>query len=194
MPNLVDRLSRGMAVLGGTVLTLLVILIFVSVVGRGLGTFGHWDWLESVAPGFAAWVVGTGVGPVTGDFEIVEAGIAFAIFCFLPICQLYSGHATVDVFTSLMPARVTQALQTIWEVVLTAALILITVRLLEGTLEKYARGQTTFLLQFPVWWAYAASFAAAVVTSLVGVYCAVARVMELVSGRAILPGSGGAVH
>ncbi|MFO7921397.1 MAG: TRAP transporter small permease subunit [Nioella sp.] len=194
MPNLVDRLSRGMAVLGGSILTVLVILIFVSVLGRGLSTFGHWDWLESVAPGFAAWVVGTGVGPVTGDFEIVESGIAFAIFCFLPICQLYSGHATVDVFTSLMPARVTQMLQTLWEIVLTAVLILITVRLLEGTLEKYSRGQTTFLLQYPVWWAYAASFGAAVVTSLIGVYCAAARVLELVSGRAILPGSGGAVH
>lgn len=194
MPNLVDRLSRGMAVLGGAVLTILVILVFVSVLGRGMNTFGHWDWLEQAMPAFSDWIIGTGVGPVNGDFEIVESGIAFAIFCFLPICQLYSGHATVDVFTSLMPHGVNKFLKTVWEVVLTAVIILITVQLLEGTMEKYTRGQTTFLLQYPVWWAYAASFVAAVASSLVGIYCAVARVLELISGRSILPGSGGAVH
>lgn len=194
MPNLVDRLSRAMAVLGGAVLTILVVLVFISVLGRGISTFGHWDWLESAMPGLSDWIIGTGVGPVNGDFEIVESGIAFAIFCFLPICQLYGGHATVDVFTSMMPTGVNKLLQTIWEVVLAAVLILITVQLFEGTMEKYSRGQTTFILQFPVWWAYAASFVAAVATSLVGIYCAVARVIELISGRAILPGSGGAVH
>jgi TRAP-type C4-dicarboxylate transport system permease small subunit len=194
MPNLVDRLARGMAVLGGMILTVLVILVFVSVLGRGLNTFGNSDWLTGVAGGFADWLIGTGVGPIEGDFEVVESGIAFVIFCFLPICQLYGGHAAVDVFTSLMPAGVNKFLQALWEVVLAGVLILITVQLFEGMMDKYHNGQTSFLLQYPVWWAYAASFVAAIVTSLVGLYCAVARVIEGLSGRAILPGSGGAVH
>lgn len=194
MPNLVDRLSRGMAVLGGMILTIIVILVFISVLGRGLNTLGNSDWLHSVASGFADWLIGTGVGPIEGDFEVVESSIAFVIFCFLPICQLYGGHASVDVFTSMMPGGINKFLQALWEITLTAVLILITVQLFVGTMDKYENGQTSFLLQYPVWWAYCASFIAAVATSLVGVYCAASRVIELVSGRAILPGSGGAVH
>lgn len=194
MPNFMDRLSRGLAVLGGIVLTVLVLLVFVSVLGRGLNTFGNSDWFESLAPGLAEALINTGVGPITGDFEVVESGIAFAIFCFLPICQLYSGHAAVDVFTNMMPKIINRLLQTLWEIVLTAVIILLTVQLFDGMMDKYNRGQTTFLLEYPVWWAYAASFAVAVLSSLVGVYCAVARVIELVSRRNILPGSEGAVH
>jgi hypothetical protein len=41
-------------------------------------------------------------------------------------------------------------------------LILISWRLYEGLLSKMSNGETTFLLQFPIWWAYAASFAASV--------------------------------
>mgnify|MGYP000704408183 CR=1 FL=1 len=186
MPNLVDRLARGMAVLGGMILTVLVVLIFVSVLGRGLNTFGNSDWLTSVAGGFANWLIGTGVGPVEGDFEVVESGIAFVIFCFLPICQLYSGHAAVDVFTSLMPSGVNKFLQALWEVVLAAVLILITVQLFEGMMDKYNNGQTSFLLQYPVWWAYAASLFAAVVAAIVGVYMGAVRTYEFFTGRILI--------
>lgn len=194
MPNLVDRLARSMAVLGGIVMTILVVLIFVSVVGRGLNTFGNSDWLEQSAPGFAVWLIDTGVRPITGDFEIVESGIAFAIFCFFPICQLYGGHAAVDVFTQMMPPFVTRFLQTLWEVVMSAVLILIAVQLFKGMVEKFHNGQTSFLLEFPIWWAYAASFCAALIAVGVGLYVAGARVVEMTSGRAILPGSEGAMH
>ena len=190
----VERLAHGLAVAGGLVLVVLVLMTCVSVLGRGLNTLGNSDWLNALAGGFANWLIGTGVGPVEGDFEVVESGIAFVIFCFLPICQLYGGHAAVDVFTSLMPGGINKILQTLWEIVLAGVLILITVQLFEGTMDKFNNGQTSFLLQYPVWWAYGASFIVAVITSLVSVYCAVARVMELISGRAILPGSGGAVH
>ena len=32
--------------------------------------------------------LGLGLGPVPGDFELVEAGTALAVFCFLPWCHL----------------------------------------------------------------------------------------------------------
>ena len=104
------------------------------------------------------------------------------------------GYAAVDVFTSLLPGGVTKFLLALWEITLAAVLILITVQLFDGMMDKYNNGQTTFLLQYPVWWAYGASFIAAIATSLVGIYCAAARVLEGISGRAILPGSGGAMH
>jgi TRAP-type C4-dicarboxylate transport system permease small subunit len=194
MGKLVERIARVMAITGGVVLTLLVVLTCASVLGRGLNSLGHSDLLTSLSQGAADALIATGVGPVNGDFELVEAGVAFAIFSFLPICQLYSSHATVDVFTNSLPRKVNQALLTFWELVLSAIIVLITWRLFIGTQSKMSYGETTFLLQFPVWWAYGLSFIASAVASLIAIYCAVARIIELFTGRHILPRAGEAAH
>lgn len=187
-------IARLMAILGGLVLTALVVLTCVSVLGRGLNTFGHSDFIEGIAPGFGAWLIGTGVGPVPGDFELVQSGMAFAIFAFLPICQLRGAHASVDVFTNMLPADANRWLAAFWEIVLALVILVIGWRLLIGTLDKFDTGQTTFLLQFPVWWAYALSFFAAVVAGLVGIYCAVGRVMEQWGRGTWLDDGGEAQH
>jgi len=192
MTRAIERLARAMAILGGVVLTALVLLTCVSVLGRGLNSMGHSDWLTTLSQGVADGLIATGVGPVTGDFELVEAGIAFSIFAFLPICQLYAGHATVDVFTSRLSDRANAWLVAFWDVVLTLAILLITWRLSAGLADKYANGETTFLLQFPVWWSYAASLVAAVAAALVGVYMAVIRIIEVISGHTMLSVGGGA--
>ena len=174
-------LARACAATGGLVLLALVILVVVSVTGRGLGTIGHGggpDWL-------------TAFGPVDGDFELVEAGIAFAIFSFLPLAQVTGAHATVDVFTSALPERAQAWLRAFWEVMLAGAILLIARQLWLGLLGKHRSGQTTFILQFPVWWAYAAAFAAAAVAALVAVWCADARLREALTGRRRLPPGGG---
>lgn len=194
MLKLVERIARFMAVIGGLVLSALVVLTCISVLGRGLNTVGHSDSLTALSKWFADTLIASGVGPVNGDFELVEAGVAFAIFAFLPICQLYGSHATVDIFTNSLPRKLNKGVITFWEVVLTGIILLITWRLFAGLESKYAYGETTFLLQFPVWWAYALSFGAACVASLVGVYCAVARVAEFVTGRKFMPYSEEAVH
>ncbi|OSQ46596.1 TRAP transporter small permease [Marivita geojedonensis] len=190
MKTAIERLARAMAILGGVVLTLLVLLTCVSVLGRGLNSMGHSDWLIALSQTVADGLIASGVGPVTGDFELVEAGIAFAIFAFLPICQLYSGHATVDIFTSRLSDRVNTWLVAFWDVVLSLLIWLITWRLFAGLLDKLGNGETTFLLQFPMWWAYAASFVAALVASVTALYCSVGRVAYAVTGRSVLPPSG----
>ncbi len=53
--------------IGGVVLVLLTIMTCISIVGRAGLTIG--------------------LRPVKGDFELIEAGVAFAIFAFLPWCQ-----------------------------------------------------------------------------------------------------------
>ena len=158
MLTLIDRLARFMALIGGLVLVALVILTCLSVLGRGLNTLGHSAFLTGLAPGMADALIASDVGPITGDFELVEAGIAFAIFAFLPICQLYSAHATVDVFTALLPDKPNRALRAFWEVVLALTICLITWRLFIGMQDKMRYGETTFMLQFPIWWAYGLSF------------------------------------
>ena len=172
MHSLVTTLARSMAVLGGLVLTALILLICVSVLGRGGNTFAHWDALETSAPGLSSFLLGTGVGPVPGDYEIVEAAIAFSIFAFLPLCQLKSAHATVEIFTSFLSNRINNSLRAFWEVVLCAAIILITWRLGVGLFDKFGNGETTLLLGIPKWWAYAASLVAAFLASIVAIYCA----------------------
>lgn len=187
MHKAVLLLARGTAILGGFVLVVLVALTTLSIIGRGLSDFLHTEFATSLAGGLAQTLLDLGVGEVRGSYELLEAGVAFAIFSFFPVCQLYGGHATVDIFTSRLPQRVTRALMACWEVVLTAVLILISVQLFGGVQRYYSNGETTLFLQFPVWWAYAASFAASVVTCIVAVYCAAMRVRESLTGQSILP-------
>ena len=187
----VERLAHGLAVAGGLVLVVLVLMTCVSVLGRGLNTLGHSGLLPA---GLAEWLIATGVGPVNGDFELAEAGVAFTIFAFLPLCQFYGAHATVDVFTSGMSSRVNRWLIAFWETLMAVVIVLIAVRLFAGLQDKLRYGETTFLLQFPIWWAYAASFAAALVAALVAIYCAGARLIEALTSRRILPYSEGANH
>ncbi|KAA2313723.1 TRAP transporter small permease [Pseudooceanicola sediminis] len=187
-------LARIMAILGGLVLTVLILLTVVSVFGRTLNGILHWEWLEAIAPGGTKALLDLGVGPVLGDFELVEAGIAFTIFAFLPLTQITASHATVDVFTAILPVTANRVLIAFWEVIFAIAMVIIAWRLYDGMLGKMRYNETTFLLQFPVWWAYAASFGAAVVAAVVTVYTALVRLIELVRDRAILPDHGGAGH
>ncbi|WP_298964732.1 TRAP transporter small permease subunit [uncultured Roseibium sp.] len=194
LSQLVERLARFMAILGGLVLTGLIALTCVSVLGRGLNTLGHSGFLTSLSESGAKALIATGVGPVQGDFELLEAGISFTIFAFLPICQLRRGHATVDVFSTGFPHWLNRFLETFWEVLLSALILLITWRLFVGMQDKMRYEETTFILQFPVWWAFAFSFGAAFVASVVAVYCAVARMTELVTGRRLSSDAEGEVH
>ncbi|MEL7258136.1 MAG: TRAP transporter small permease [Pseudomonadota bacterium] len=191
MPRLVLTLARGMAVLGGLVLTGLILITCVSVLG-GLGnSFFHSVLAETVFPDFAQRGLDLGIGPLFGDTEMVEVGMAFVIFCFLPLCQISGGHASVDIFSSRFPVRVNRALQVVIDVIFAAVLILIALRLYAGLQEKMQYNETTYDLQFPIWWSYAASLTAAGIAALVGVYVAAARVVEVASGRVILPSRQG---
>lgn len=192
-----------MAVAGGFVLSILVAIVVVSIVGRELNSFLHGAFAQGSFKGLADWMLGVQLpgiwgpiklGPVTGDYEIVEAGIAFAIFSFLPLAQITGAHATVDVFTSFLPERPNRFLTAAAELLFALVLVIIAVQLWQGTLSKLDRHQTTFLLQFPVWWAYAASLVGAVIAAVVSVYVAVLRVAEFVTGRKIAPAGEGAEH
>jgi TRAP-type C4-dicarboxylate transport system permease small subunit len=188
MRSIVERVARGFALVGGSVLAALIILVCASVLGRSLNSLLHTELLQSTVPGLANGLLELGLGPILGDFEIVEAGMAFAIFSFLPICQLHAAHASVDIFTARLPDRFNRILRLIIEIVFAAVLILLAWQLLLGGLSKFRSGQTTLLLQFPVWWSYATSILALWIAALVGVYVAATRAVEVVTGqRDLLP-------
>lgn len=194
MQQFMNSLARYMAIIGGVILTLLVLLTCVSVLGRTLNTVFHSGFAQAILGDFAQTILDTGVGPVLGDFELVEAGIAFAIFSFIPLCQISGAHASVDIFTSALPVRVNRFIQMVVEILFAAVLILIAWRLYEGMTSKMRYQETTFLLQFPIWWAYAASLVAACVSAIVSIYVAFVRIAEFFQNRTIIHASGGAEH
>jgi TRAP-type C4-dicarboxylate transport system permease small subunit len=194
MYRLVYGLSRFMAYIGGAMLVLLVILTCVSVIGRSLNGLLHGDLFQTMAPAFATWAIDLGVGPVNGDYELIESGVAFAIFAFLPLCQITNGHAAVEIFTRKFSPWFNRVLQFVIDAVFAAVLLLIAVQLYSGMLSKMKSGQTTFLLEFPVWWAYALSMTGAVVASAVGLFVAIVRLLELLGNKSMLPSAESAQH
>ena len=184
-------IARFMALLGGIVLSVLVLMVCLSILGRTLNGLLHTMVASGVLAGAAQGLIDFGIGPVTGDFELVEAGVAFAVFAFLPLCHITAGHASVDIFTSWMPDGAQRVLNVLIEVLFAVVLVVIAVQLYEGMQSKMRSGQTTFLLQFPIWWAYAASLSGAVVSAIVGVFMAALRIAELVLRRQIFVNAQG---
>jgi len=168
MHQFVHAVARYMALFGGFILICLVIMTCVSITGRELNAFGHApfmkDYLSPIASLFQSF------GPIVGDFELVEAGVALAVMSFLPWCQLNRAHAIVELFTSALPPFINRLLAFIWEVLFAFILVIIAWRLIVGTSDKLRFNETTFMLQFPVWWGYAACSIAAVIACLVALY------------------------
>lgn len=151
------------AMLGGIVLIALTILTVSSVTGRAL--------------------IPIGLGPIPGDFELVEAGVAFAVFAFLPWCQFNRGHASVEIFTQFLPLGVNRVLDVVIDVLMLAVAILLFRQHALGTLDKTSFGETTFILQFPIWWAYAAALSGAFVFVLVASFCLLRSLRTLLIGE-----------
>ena len=187
-------LSRLMAILGGLMLSAVILLTVFAVVTRALDRLFHTMVDNDVMAGLARWMIDAGVGPMLGTFELIEAGIGFVIFAFLPICQITGGHATVDVFTSQMSDGTNRILRAVTEVVFAAVLVLIAVQLYGGLMTKFSSGQVTLELAFPVWYSYAIGLIGATLAAIVSVYLAAIHMIEMVTGRTILPADLGAEH
>lgn len=187
-------LSRLMAILGGLMLSAVILLTVFSVVMRVLDRLFHWMKDADVLAGLGQWMIDAGVGPILGTFELIEAGVGFVVFAFLPICQITGGHATVDIFTSQMSEGTNRVLRAVTEVIFAAILVLIAVQLYGGMMGKLNSGQTTLELSFPVWYSYAIGLSGAALAAVVSVYLAVVRVIEMTTGRVMLPADLGAEH
>ncbi|CUH82060.1 TRAP transporter small permease [Tropicibacter naphthalenivorans] len=192
--RLVLGIARLMAMLGGAVLTLLILITCISILGRASNSVLHAMASAGILPGMAQGLIDAGVGAIRGDFEMVEAGMAFCIFAFLPFCTVTGGHASVDVFTNFLPRGVNRVLEVLIAALFAAVLVVIAMQLNEGFARKLNSGQTSLLLEFPIWWSYALSLFGAVMSAAVGVYVALVRLIELLTGRAIMPNAVGADH
>jgi TRAP-type C4-dicarboxylate transport system permease small subunit len=186
----VRALAYVMAIMGGFVLAAIILMVCASILGRT----ATWLARTETIPGFAAMVATLGIGPVHGDYELLEITMPFVIFAFLPWCQVTAGHASVDIFTDGLRAWARRVLVAVLEVVFAAVLVLIAVQLYDGMLVQQRRGSTTFLLQIPVWRSYQAATIPAAVAALVACWMALVRLAEAASNRSLIRTEAGAEH
>lgn len=151
-----DGLARGLALAGGAVLLLLVALVCVSAVGNAILNLGRAEWLARIAPELSRVVTESGVGPLKAGYELIEIGLAVAVFAFLPWAGMRGAHAKVDIATARLSARSWRMLDRIWLAALALVFAIVAWRMGSGLVGKLRAGDTTFLLGIPLWWAYAA--------------------------------------
>ena len=163
----VRALSRLAAYAGGILLAGLALMTVASIVGRRLS--------------------GLGLGPITGDYELVAHGVALAVFAFLPWCQVERGHVSVDLVADALPARAKAALGLVADALVAAAALVILVQLWAGFGEKFPHGsdaargtlgmgprpffpETTYELEIPVWIPYGAAVVLAALFAATALY------------------------
>jgi len=110
------RLANWTALVGGIVLVALTLMVVASVAGRAM--------------------IGLGLGPVPGDFELVEIGVGVAVFMFLPWCYLRGGHATVDLLYMHMPSWGQKAINIVSDVLMLLVWLVLTWKLWDGLLKR----------------------------------------------------------
>lgn len=164
-----DRIARLLAYLGGFVLILLAIMTVVSTIGRA----------------FVGLQIG--LGPIPGDFELVEAGTAVAVFCFMSWCHLNQGHVTVDIVEDFVPRRANLTLVLIGNILVLMVAFVIAWRLWMGFGEQVTwfsqpirdvlgfgykpfTNNTTYILGMPLWYSYILSVVGAVFFTIISVF------------------------
>lgn len=173
-------LSMALVYFGGFILTSVAIMTVISILGRAFVKYG--------------------LGPIPGDFELVETGCAVAVFSFLPWCQLNRGHVSVDVLVNTFPSKVQAFLILIGDIAISLVAFVIAWRLWMGMGERTVwfsqpvrdvigfgytpfAPETTFILGMPLWYGYALSFIGAVLFTLVAGFTVWRSLNDLLDGR-----------
>ena len=143
MGQLIYQTCRVMTWVGSFVLTLIAIVSVLSIIGRSLTSIG--------------------LGPISGDFELVEAGIAFVVFCFMPWCHLKNGHAIVDMLWNAYPEKVQKFLSILSDALMLSVWIILVWRMIVMMDEYRGYGEVTYILQIPIWMNYAITLPPAVI-------------------------------
>jgi TRAP-type C4-dicarboxylate transport system permease small subunit len=168
--RLVFRLASTVAILGGVALVIVTVVTVVSVAGRAL--------------------IPLGLKPILGDYEIVQIGVLFAIFCSLPLTQYLRGHADVALLTDRFAPRVAAAIELVMDVLTLIAFVFVVWRYTLGMLDKYGNREMTLILHMPVWAIYAAGMVGGLTAVAVAIYCVVRSLANTFSREPVKPEPG----
>ena len=128
-----DRLIRGVALVGGFAVVAVSGITVISVIGRYAFSM-----------------------PVLGDYEIVEYGISFAAFAFLAFTHTADGHLVAEFFSSRMSKRTTQVIDSIQNLILFTILAVLIWRVVIGGFDKFETSDESMFLEMKVWWLHVA--------------------------------------
>ncbi|WP_456390891.1 TRAP transporter small permease [Profundibacter sp.] len=162
-----EKITRTVAYGGGFVLALIALVTVASIIGR--------------------FFLFAGLGPIKGDYEIVEMGSAIAIFAFMPFAQFKRGHVVVDIFTSRLSERFQTFLGFAGDSLIALASGVLVWRFWLGLGEKIPYGsdifrsalsmgykpffvETTYELSVPIWIPYALAFIGAALFFVVSLF------------------------
>lgn len=161
--SVMRRFAAVLAILGGLALIAVMLSTVASVTGRAL--------------------IPLGLSPIRGDFELVELGTGFAVFAFLPWVQINRQHASVEILTMHLSARNNRLIDLVADILMAMIAVLLAWKHWQGTLDKLAYGETTFIIQYPVWWAYASGLVGAIGFVIISLWCVFLSLRALLSGR-----------
>jgi len=179
-----ERISRAFAYAGGVVLAAIALVTVASIIGR--------------------FFLFAGLGPIKGDYEIVEMGSAIAIFAFMPFAQFKRAHVVVDIFTLRLPQRFQSFLGFMGDALIALAAGVIVWRFWLGLGEKIPYGsdavrnvlsmgykpffaETTYELSVPIWIPYAFAFAGALLFFAVSLFTVWRSLNWTLEGREYQP-------
>lgn len=151
-------LSRQFALAGGLIMLALATMTVASIIGRS--TIG-------VA--------------VEGDYELVELGLAVAIFLFLPECYLRQGHVVVDLFTSGCKSSTLRTLDMLSDFLFALVSFVLVWRLWVAGFESLEYLEQTMILGMPMWWVFAVGVVSMALTGI----CALSNLYGFFLGRKI---------
>lgn len=161
LKKLAETIASALAIAGGCVLLVIVVLTCVSIAGRALVP------LE------------IGIGPIRGIYDMTEIGMAAAIFAFLPWAQLKDAHARVDLFQPAIPAGMNRFLDLLFNVAMFVVATVGSYRLYLGMQDKLSYGETTLIAQIPVWQGYAAGLIGGVGFVVIAAFCVLRSVRRI---------------
>lgn len=167
--RVMSRMAKAFAYFGGTMLICLAVMTVISTIGRA----------------FVGLQIG--LGPIPGDFELVEAGTAVAVFCFMSWCHLNQGHVTVDILADHLPERLNRTLVLIGNILVLMVAFVVAWRLWMGFGEQVTwfdqslrdvlgfgykpfTNNTTYILGMPVWYSYLLSFIGAAFFTIISLF------------------------
>jgi TRAP-type C4-dicarboxylate transport system permease small subunit len=135
------------ATIGGVILVAMACMTVISVVGRAF--FSH---------------------PILGDVELVQLGCAVVVASFLPYTQLRRANIIVDFFTTGAKARTQRLMDAFGTLLYTLVMVLVCWRVAVGGIDIHAAGESSMLMNLPLWIPYVLMVPGLALCVLIGLF------------------------
>lgn len=126
--NLLERTARLCSILGGMIMTGLMLMTCYSLIGR--------NFFDSA---------------LIGDFELTGVGAGAAIALFMPLCQLKRENIIVDFFTAKCSPATNHGLDRLGDVFMAVIFGLLSWRCALGAINAKETMGASMLMGFPDW-------------------------------------------